>query len=61
VTKPATFDVTFNGVGPGLFGGTVTGFSATTKIKRSDFGSTFLQNIAGDDVTIQIEASFDKK
>jgi polyisoprenoid-binding protein YceI len=61
VTKPATFDVTFDGVGHGLLGGTVTGFTATAKIKRSDFGSTALQNWVGDDVTITIEAEFDKR
>jgi polyisoprenoid-binding protein YceI len=61
VTRPASFDVTFNGVGKGLFGGTATGFSAVTTIKRSDFGSTFLQNIVGDDVRIEIEAEFSRK
>ena len=61
VTKPVTFDVTFDGVGRGLFGGTVTGFSAVTHIKRSDFGSNFLQNLVGDDVKIEIEAEFARK
>ena len=61
VTKPVTFDVAFDGVGPGLLVGTVAGFSATTTFKRSDFGSTFLQNVVGDEVTVQIEAEFDKK
>lgn len=61
VTRPASFQVTFDGVGRGLFGGTVTGFSAVGHIKRSDFGSGFLQNLVGDDVTLIIEAEFDKK
>ncbi len=61
VTHPETFNVTFVGVGHGLFGGTITGFSAVTTIKRSDFGSTFLLNLVGDDVTIDIEAEFDRK
>ena len=61
VTKPVTFDVTFDGVGHGLLGGTVTGFTASAKIKRSDFGPTTLRNWVGDDVTIIIEAEFDKK
>ena len=61
VTRPVTFDVTFDGVGHGLLGGTVTGFTASTKIKRSDFGSTALRNWVGDDVTIIIEAEFDRK
>jgi len=64
VTKPVTFDVVFNGAGRGLppgFG-PIAGFSATTKIKRSDFGSDFLNNgIVGDEVTLIIEAEFDRK
>ena len=35
--------------------------SAVTTIKRSDFGSTFLLNLVGDDVTIDVEAEFDRK
>lgn len=61
VTRPVTFNVTFVGVGKGLFGGTITGFSATTTIKRSDFGSTFLLNLVGDETTLDIEAEFDRK
>ncbi len=64
VTKPVTFDVTFNGVGKDPLPPfrTIAGFSATTKIKRSDFGSDFLNNgIIGDEVTINIDAEFDKK
>lgn len=61
VTRPASFIVTFDGVGRGLFGGTITGFSAIGHIKRSEFGSSFLQNLVGDDVTLIIEAEFDKK
>jgi polyisoprenoid-binding protein YceI len=57
VTHPATFDITFDGVGPGLIPFTThAGFSAVGTIKRSDFGSTALQSIVGDDVTITIEA-----
>ena len=61
VTKPVTFNVTFVGVGHGLFGGTITGFSAVARIKRSDFGSTFLLNLVGDDTEIDIDAEFDRK
>ena len=64
VTKPVTFNVTFNGVGrePLPPFTTVAGFTATTTIKRSDFGSDFLNNgIVGDDVTITIEAEFKKQ
>jgi polyisoprenoid-binding protein YceI len=63
VTKPVTFNVTFVGTGRGLLPPfkPTAGFSATTTIKRSDFGSTFLSNIAGDDVSISIEGEFDKQ
>lgn len=64
VTKPVTFDVAFVGVGKSPLPpfGTVAGFTATTRIKRSDFGSDFLNNgIVGDDVAITIEAEFDRK
>jgi polyisoprenoid-binding protein YceI len=65
VTKPVTFQVTLIGEGheplPIPLGQTSAGFEATTTIKRSDFGSTFLNNIVGDDVTIQVEAEFDHK
>lgn len=58
VTKPVTLDVTWNKSGPYPFGGTyVTGISARTAIKRSDFGSTYaLENdLVGDEVEIQID------
>ena len=65
VTKPVTFDVRFVGAGheplPLPLGRQAAGFEATTTIKRSDFGSTFLANMVGDDVTLQIEAEFEKK
>jgi polyisoprenoid-binding protein YceI len=65
VTKPVTFNVTLIGSGheplPIPLGRRAAGFEATTTIKRSDFGSTFLGNMVGDDVTLQIEAEFEKK
>lgn len=61
VTRPVTFQVTFNGVAKNVLFGTVTGFTAVTKINRSDFGSKSLQAFVGDEVTITIEAEFDKK
>jgi polyisoprenoid-binding protein YceI len=63
VTKPVTFDVTFNGAYakapfsevPAL------GFSARAVIKRSDWGfSTYVPNI-GDEVEILIETEMHKK
>jgi polyisoprenoid-binding protein YceI len=65
VTKPVTFNVTFVGAGhevmPIPLGRRAAGFEATATIRRSDFGSTYLNNLIGDDVTLQIEAEFEKK
>jgi polyisoprenoid-binding protein YceI len=67
VTKPVTFSVTLIGEGheplPLPFGRRAAGFEATTTIRRSDFGSTMLQNppLVGDEITLQIEAEFEHK
>jgi len=62
VTKPVVLDVTFNGVGSSFVPGSVkTGFSATTQIKRSEFGVSKYVPLVGDDVTLSIEVEFDKK
>lgn len=64
VTKPVTFNVTFVGAGKSPLPPfrSIAGFTATTTIKRSDFGSDFLNNgIVGDDVNLTIEAEFDRK
>ena len=65
VTKPVTFNVSLIGAGhevlPIPFGRHAAGFEATATIKRSDFGSTYLSNLVGDEVTLQIEAEFEKK
>jgi polyisoprenoid-binding protein YceI len=60
VTKPVTLDVTYNGVAqmPWAPDQDKIGFSATTTLKRSDFGmSAFIPNI-GDEVEVIIEAEF---
>lgn len=62
VTKPIVLDVTFNGVGGSFAPGSVkTGFSATTTIKRSDFGVSKYVPLVSDDVALSIEVEFDKK
>lgn len=62
VTKPIVLDVTFNGVGGSFAPGSVkTGFSASTTIKRSDFGVTKYVPLVSDDVALSIEVEFDKK
>lgn len=63
VTKPVTLEVEPNGFTPDPFGGTRTGFSATTEINRQDFGVSYNGPIPGadnamvlsDKVTLNIE------
>jgi polyisoprenoid-binding protein YceI len=61
VTRPLTFDVTHEGRGKDPWGGERIGFSATGKIKRSEFGLTWnaaLETggfLVGDDVKISID------
>jgi polyisoprenoid-binding protein YceI len=60
VTKPVTLDVTYDGFLPAMGGR--TGFSATGRVKRSDFGPNAMPaNILGDEVQITIEMEFSKK
>lgn len=60
VTRPVALDVVFNGSGPGLLGlgGYRMGFSASTEIKRSDFGLKAWESLVGDRVELLIEAEF---
>ena len=56
VTKPVVLAVTHNKTGKHPFSGkTVSGFSATTTVKRSEFGMTYGLPGVGDDVEIRIE------
>jgi polyisoprenoid-binding protein YceI len=64
ITKPVSFDVTFNGTMPGMGGGAQRmGFSAEGVIHRTDFQVLKIMPVPliGDDVTIHIEAEFTKK
>ena len=55
-TKPVTLDVTFNKAGKHPFSGKyVAGFSASAKIKRSEFGMTYGLPMIGDEVDIRLE------
>jgi polyisoprenoid-binding protein YceI len=57
VTKEVTFKTTLVGSGPGMGGATLTGWEATTTIKKSDFGlggPAMLGKALGDDVTLNI-------
>ena len=64
VTKPATFEVSFNGGELSPFGpGYLLGFHATATIKRSDFGLDKMRwtGFVGDDVKLTIEVLFQKQ
>ena len=61
VTKPVTLDVKYNGFAKTPFGSQIMGFSATGKIKRSDFGFTHLVPLVSDDVDLAIEVEFNPK
>ena len=60
-TKPVTLDATFEGVSPDPYGGVRSGFSATGKINRHDFGLDYNAAIeaggvvVGADIKIQLE------
>ncbi len=60
VTKPVTLQTTFNGSQKqNMFTGKpMLGFSATGKLKRSDFGMAKYLPMIGDEVSLQIEAEF---
>lgn len=56
VSKPVTLNVVLNKAGPHPFSkAPAAGFSATTTIKRSDFGMTAMAGMLGDEVSIRIE------
>ena len=62
ITKPVTLDVKLNKVGQNMMKKNTAGFSATTTVKRSDFGmTTYLttdpnQPLLGDEVKLEIES-----
>ncbi|MBI3884286.1 MAG: YceI family protein [Opitutae bacterium] len=63
VTKEVVLKVTALGFGPGMRPGTMlSGWEATTVIKRTDFGVSYGPKILGEDVTvnISIEAGYKK-
>lgn len=56
VTRPVTLDVRFNKMGANQVSKKPSvGFSATTVIKRSDFGLDAYLDLVGDEITIQIQ------
>jgi polyisoprenoid-binding protein YceI len=66
VTKSVSFNLEFNGTGPDPYGGVRSGFSATTKISRKEFGLTWnalLETggaVVSDEATIHLEIELTK-
>ncbi len=61
VTKPVTLQVVFTGAGSNPMNRTPTvGFSATTSIKRSDFGLGYAAPAVSDQVELRIAGAFEK-
>lgn len=62
VTKPVVLKARFVGAGDNFMNKKPTvGFSATTSIKRSDFGIKFLVPLVSDQVDLTINAGFEAK
>ncbi|PTQ10096.1 hypothetical protein CLG96_13245 [Sphingomonas oleivorans] len=62
VTKPVTLDAQFVGAGTNPFNKKDTiGFSATTKLKRSDFGVSYGIPLVTDEVDLKISVAFEKQ
>jgi polyisoprenoid-binding protein YceI len=62
VTKPAVLKAKLLGVGPGMQGVQLSGWEATTVVKKSDFGVSgpaMLAKVLGDDVTVNISIEAD--
>jgi polyisoprenoid-binding protein YceI len=61
VTKPVSLNLEFNGTSPDPWGGTRSGFSATTEINRRDFGVDLTMPletggvVVGDKINVQLE------
>ncbi len=61
VSKPVTLDVKLNKIAENMMKKQTAGFTASTTLKRSDFGITnYLPNL-GDDVRIEIESEANKE
>lgn len=60
VTKPVTLDVSYGGVAnPPWFGQRdVIGFTASTTVTRSEFGSTSMAGIISDEVVVEFSGEF---
>ncbi|WP_020177764.1 YceI family protein [Methylopila sp. M107] len=62
VTRPVRLDVAFHGAGVNPMTKAETiGFSATTRVKRSEFGLGYATPVVSDDVEVTIVAAFEKQ
>lgn len=65
VTKPVTFDVEYLGTDKDPWGNTKSGFTATAKVSRKDFGLVWNKTLesgkllVGDEVTISLQVEAD--
>ena len=59
VTRPVTFKLAVTGTAKGMKGESLSGVEASTVLKRSDFGMTFMVGPVGDEVqvTVALEGS----
>ena len=62
ITRPVTLAAEFTGAGNNPYNKKLTvGFSATTTIKRSDFGIDTAIPLVSDEVELEIHVAFEKK
>ena len=57
-TRPLTLDVTFNQAGDNMAGVYTAGFSASGKIRRSDYGMRYGLPAVGDEIELTISGEF---
>ena len=57
-TRPLTLDVTFNQAGDNMAGVYTAGFSASGKIRRSDYGMRYGLPAVGDEIALTISGEF---
>jgi len=58
-TKSTVLHVKSLGFGPGMKGAMLSGWEATTTLKRADFGVTGFEKVIGDDVAVTINSEAD--
>jgi polyisoprenoid-binding protein YceI len=59
-TKPMTIEAELVGAGKSMRGVPTVGFTGVAKMKRSDYGFSFLVPLIGDDIELVIDTEFNK-